>query len=100
MEETALVTLSHVSMHFFNEDGVLPVLKDITFSPIKGPEGNIEYLIHIEKNPAENERTAEYTESIVESMLQEQMEQNTGFGREEANLQIIKETVERAHQSL
>ena len=36
MEETALVTLSHVSMHFFNEDGVLPVLKDITFSLAPG----------------------------------------------------------------
>ena len=36
MEETSLVTLSHVSMHFFNEDGVLPVLKDITFSLAPG----------------------------------------------------------------
>jgi len=73
---------------------------DLEYSPIKGPEGNIEYLIHIEKNPAENERTAEYTESIVESMLQENMEQKTGYGRTEENLQLIKETVDRAHQSL
>ena len=36
MEETALVTLSHVSMHFFNEDGVLPVLKDVTLSLAPG----------------------------------------------------------------
>lgn len=73
---------------------------DLEYSPIKGPEGNIEYLIHIEKNPAENERTAEYTESIVESMLQENMEQKTGYGRTEENLLLIKETVDRAHQSL
>ena len=72
----------------------------LEYSPIKGPEGNIEYLIHIEKNPEENERTKEYTENLVESMLQEKIEQKAGFGREEGNLQFIKEIVEKAHQSL
>ena len=72
----------------------------LEYSPIKGPEGNIEYLIHIEKNPEDNEKTAEYTESYVESKLQEAQEQQTGFGREEENLQLIKETVAKAHQSL
>ena len=72
----------------------------LEYSPIKGPEGNIEYLIHIEKNSKENERTKEYTENLVESMLQEQIEQKAGFGREEGNLQFIKEIVEKAHQSL
>ena len=72
----------------------------LEYSPIKGPEGNIEYLIHIEKNPEANEKTREYTESLVESILQEQTEQKTGYGRDENNLQLIKETVEKAHQSL
>ena len=72
----------------------------LEYSPIKGPEGNIEYLIHIEKDPQWNEKTAEYTESYVESMLQEKLEQRIGFGREEENLQFIKETVGKAHQSL
>ena len=72
----------------------------LEYSPIKGPEGNIEYLIHIEKNPEYNEKTLEYTESYVEGMLQEAIEQQVGFGREENNLQLIKETVKRAHQSL
>ena len=72
----------------------------LEYSPIKGPEGNIEYLIHIEKNPEDNEKTAEYTESYVESKLQKAQEQQTGFGREEENLQLIKETVAKAHQSL
>lgn len=72
----------------------------LEYSPIKGPEGNIEYLIHIEKNPKENEKTKEYTENLVESMLQEQIEQKTGFGREEKNLQLMIETIEKAHQSL
>ena len=72
----------------------------LEYSPIKGPEGNIEYLIHIEKNPECNEITAEYTESYVEGVLQEYIEQRTGFGREEGNLTLIKETVGKAHQSL
>ena len=72
----------------------------LEYSPIKGPEGNIEYLIYIEKDPEANEKTKEYTESMVESILHEQIEQKVGYGREEQNLQIIKETVNNAHQSL
>lgn len=72
----------------------------LEYSPIKGPEGNIEYLIYIEKNPEYNEKTLEYTESIVEGMLQEAVEQGTGYGREEDNLHLIKETVKKAHESL
>ena len=72
----------------------------LEYSPIKGPEGNIEYLIHIEKNPQYNDKISEYTESHVEGLLQEAIEQRMGFGREEGNLQLIKETVKRAHESL
>ena len=32
---------------------------DLTFSPVKGPEGNIEYLVQLEKCPAEEADTAE-----------------------------------------
>ena len=63
-------------------------------------KGNIEYLIHIEKNPECNEKTKDYTESHVETVLQEVQENNTGFGREENNLRLIKETVAKAHTSL
>ena len=31
----------------------------LTFSPIKGPEGNIEYLIRLSKNPSDNENTVD-----------------------------------------
>lgn len=72
----------------------------LEYSPIKGPEGNIEYLIHIEKNPEYNEKTLEYTESYIEGLLQDAIEQHVGFGREEGNLLLIKETVKRAHESL
>lgn len=72
----------------------------LEFSPIKGPEGNIEYLIYLEKNPGRNEETAEYTESYVEEVLQRNLETGTGFGSKEENLSLIKEIVEKAHQSL
>ena len=72
----------------------------LEYSPIKGPEGNIEYLIYIEKNPKQNEKTAEFTESYVEGVLQEYIGQRIGFGREEGNLNVIKEIVAKAHQSL
>lgn len=72
----------------------------LEYSPIKGPEGNIEYLIHIEKNPEKNEAVADYTESYVETALQVAMENHEGFGREEKNLYLIKETVTKAHTFL
>ena len=72
----------------------------LEYSPIKGPEGNIEYLIYIEKNPEKNQEVIDYTESYVESALQEALEKREGFGREEKNLYLIKETVTKAHTSL
>ncbi len=46
MEDSALIRLKQISMHFFHQDGVLPVLEDITFSlksgeiaAILGPSG-------------------------------------------------------------
>ncbi len=46
MEDSALIRLQQISMHFFHQDGVLPVLEDITFSlkpgeiaAILGPSG-------------------------------------------------------------
>ena len=46
MKEEPLISLEHVSMHFFNQDGVLPVLDDISvqlqqgeISAMLGPSG-------------------------------------------------------------
>ena len=39
-------------------------VKGLDFSPIKGPEGNIEYLIYLKKG-GENEITEDYAEEIV-----------------------------------
>jgi 23S rRNA (cytidine1920-2'-O)/16S rRNA (cytidine1409-2'-O)-methyltransferase len=37
-------------------------IKDISYSPIKGPEGNIEYLIYIQKNSEKQESTYNWEE--------------------------------------
>lgn len=37
------------------------IIKNLEFSPIKGPEGNIEYLVHLEKS----EETQEYEELCI-----------------------------------
>ena len=36
---------------------------DLTFSPVKGPEGNIEYLVRLSKNPSAEDTVME--EKIV-----------------------------------
>lgn len=44
---------------------------DLSFSPIKGPEGNIEYLVHLQKNITKNEDVSELTEKDAEGILKE-----------------------------
>ena len=38
-------------------------VKGLTFSPVRGPEGNIEYLIWLEKDPQQDARTAAFSEA-------------------------------------
>ena len=51
----------------------------LDFSPIKGPEGNIEYLLHIQKNGRTKEAEEELTEMKKE---------------------LIGQTVKKAHEAL
>ena len=44
---------------------------DLSFSPIKGPEGNIEYLVHLQKNITKNDDVSELTEKDAEGILKE-----------------------------
>lgn len=58
-------------------------VKGLTFSPIKGPEGNIEYLVYLEKTDAPPQEAA-----LAEEPLEESMER------------LISDTVRAAHQEL
>ena len=71
---------------------------DLAFSPIKGPEGNIEYLIYIRKNSDMDGDVADLTEHDAEMQLKSVLDENGGLPAEDENR--IKELVEQAHGKL
>lgn len=81
-------------------------IKGLTFSPIKGPEGNIEYLIYLEKKEQLSEDVMRLTEQEAEKALQGLLSEETEQGlakqaklsEEEALEQLIMDTVKAAHQ--
>lgn len=72
----------------------------LDYSPIKGPEGNIEYLIYIEKKPGLLDEHAKDTESSVLQKLREVLEEGNGFSKIPENQKIILDTVKAAHMTL
>ena len=72
----------------------------LDFSPIKGPEGNIEYLVHLRKNPEKMENTAEITEAQAEGRLRNIIEEKIGYSWEREISDLITITVDKAHGSL
>lgn len=64
----------------------------LDYSPIRGPEGNIEYLIHLKKIPSENDRVSALDERSAEDILKE-----TNEGQISA--EDIKELVKRTHEA-
>ena len=71
---------------------------DLAFSPIKGPEGNIEYLIYIRKNTDMDGEVANLTEHDAEVQLKSMLDENGGLPAEDEAR--IKELVEQAHGKL
>ena len=69
----------------------------LDFSPIKGPEGNIEYLIHIRKNPDRNEEVQDITESDGITKLAKENGEKTGYSWSDAMNDLITKTVSAAH---
>ena len=72
----------------------------LDFSPIKGPEGNIEYLVHIKKNVQKAEQTAQITEAQAEDELRCIMEEKRGYSLQNEMKTLILDTVSKAHQGL
>lgn len=75
-------------------------VKYLTFSPIKGPEGNIEYLVYLEKKEHIEEAVLTLEEAEAEKMLQDTLSAGDGSIMEESVRIMIAETVKKAHQSL
>ena len=73
---------------------------NLEFSPIKGPEGNIEYLVYLEKDPERNAELTDCTEESAEKALREIMEQKSGCSYKEPLQELIRRTVAAAHEDL
>lgn len=72
----------------------------LEYSPIKGPEGNIEYLVHIRKNAGRTLKAMEWTESVAEENLAVITAQKSGYSEQTELKKLITYTVEQAHNRL
>lgn len=75
-------------------------VRGLTYSPVKGPEGNIEYLIWLEKRTEISEEVLALSEKEAEAALTELLTQGNGISRQEEEEMRIKAVVEEAHQAL
>ena len=72
----------------------------LQFSPIKGPEGNIEYLLLLALQ-GENKPVSEaLSEQEAERELARITAEETGISRQETWRQLVEETVKKAHEEL
>ena len=75
-------------------------VKGLTYSPIKGPEGNIEYLVYIVKKTEIPEETIAFTEAEAEKALHNLTEAKSGRSYDDDMERLILSVVEEAHGTL
>ena len=73
---------------------------NLEFSPIKGPEGNIEYLVYLEKDPERNAELEGCTEEAAEKALREIIDKKSGCSYTESLQDLLRRTVAAAHEDL
>lgn len=72
----------------------------LDFSPIKGPEGNIEYLVHLRKNSQRTLHTMNLTEPEAEKQLKSIIEEKSGYSSSQEMANLVVKTVQLAHGEL
>lgn len=72
----------------------------LEYSPIKGPEGNIEYLVHIQKDGVRCRMLAELTEQEAEAGLRELLAAKSGLSWQQDWPECIENIVAWAHDGL
>ena len=72
----------------------------LDYSPIKGPEGNIEYLLHLEKEKEPGEAVRALSEREAENLAEGMAETGAGLSHTEEWKKLIGETVERSHKGV
>ncbi len=85
----------HKVIDFADAIGFTPL--HLEYSPIKGPEGNIEYLVHIQKD---GERCQEFEEHEAQEQLKRMVEQQRGLSWQKEWKDLIESIVSRAHECL
>lgn len=73
---------------------------NLEYSPIKGPEGNIEYLMHIRKDSLRSDALKELSEKDAEDALVTIMEEKRGITYKAEWNDRINQVVEAAHDCL
>ncbi len=72
----------------------------LDYSPIKGPEGNVEFLIHIRKDETRNAEVSELTEADAEALLKEKINDKSGISYIPEMNRLIEDVVNDAHGNL
>lgn len=75
-------------------------VKGLDYSPIKGPEGNIEFLLWLEKDSCLSEEVMGMGEREAEEKLSQIAERAKGFSAGDGFPELIRHTAEKAHEAL
>lgn len=75
-------------------------VRGLTYSPVKGPEGNIEYLMWLEKRTEIAEEAEILSEKEAEDALAALLAQKSGFSEREGRPARIRTLVDEAHLAL
>ena len=72
----------------------------LDYSPIRGPEGNIEYLLHLQKDATRNEEVSLYDEATALKKFGTIEDEGTGISKTSQYVTLIHNAVEAAHGEL
>lgn len=78
--------------------GFVPL--DLDYSPVRGPEGNIEYLVHLQKEQVVPDEVEALSEREAEDRLKGLVESRTGLSHAPQWEKLIAETVSASHGCL
>lgn len=78
--------------------GFVPL--DLDYSPVRGPEGNIEYLVHLQKEQEVPGEVEALSEREAEDRLKGLVESGTGLSHAPQWEKLIAETVSASHRCL
>lgn len=73
---------------------------NLEYSPVRGPEGNIEYLLYLEKGQEPSGELRDLTERDAQERLQRILEEESGISHGEEWDRLIRETVECSHRNI